>query len=362
VRRIVILGGGIAGLSAAWQLARRNAGKISLLEREPFLSTHASGRNAAIFRPLEADASLALLAARSLELFDELSPERPLVELSGLLLLARAPEVFAPIVNTARTQGTPHETETPEQVAARLRGMAVRGWYGLYTPSGGVLDIHALSETLSKASRALGVEIRCGTGALGVKTNDARFVGVEGADGELILADDVVVAAGAWTGDLADSAGLALPLTPIRRHLALLEPQRALPATAPAVWSLDDEVYFRRESHRVLSSPCDETVWSARPPQAELHCLAPLARKLAGIDEELGRAEVVRYWACLRTFAPDRRPVIGSDPRVDGVYWLAGLGGFGMTTGVAAGELLAQSVVGRQPPPELAVHRLLSGR
>lgn len=362
MRRIVIIGGGIAGLSAAWQLARSKAGKILLLEREPLMCTHASGRNAAIFRPLEAEASLATLACRSLELFEQLSPARPLVEPSGLLLLARAPEALAPVACSARALGMPHEIETPERVAARLNGLSVRGWHGLYAGSGGVLDIHGVSEALSRASRALGVEIRCGSGALGVRTNDARVVGVEVADGEFVAADDVVFAAGAWTGELGASVGLALPLTPVRRHLALLEPQRALPATVPAVWSLDDEVYFRREGQRVLSSPCDETAWSARAPQAELSCLAPLARKLGGIDEGLGRARVVRYWACLRTFAPDRRPVIGRDPRVEGIHWLAGLGGFGMTTGVAAGELLAQSFAGRDTPPELAVHRLLSGR
>jgi glycine/D-amino acid oxidase-like deaminating enzyme len=232
----------------------------------------------------------------------------------------------------------------------------------LYAASGGVLDIHALSEMLSRASRALGVEIRCGVGARGVKTNDARVVGVEMADGELVAADDVVFAAGAWSGELGEFSGFSLPLTPVRRHLALLEPQRVLPPTLPAVWSLDDEVYFRREGQRLLTSPCDETSWSAGAPQAEVQCLEPLAHKLGGIDAALGRAEVVRYWACLRTFAPDRRPVIGSDPRVEGLHWLAGLGGFGMTTGVAAAEVLARSFSGQPPPPELTVRRLLRGR
>lgn len=361
VRRIVVLGGGIAGLSAAWHLARKSAGKILLLEREPLTCTHASGRNAAIFRPLEADPSLATLARRSLELFDELSPDQPLVERSGLVLLARAPETLAPIARTARAVGTPNELLTPEQVSARLEGLTSRGWHGLYGASGGVLDIHALSEALVRASRTSGVEIRCGVGAMGLRTSEGRVLGVETWDHEFVEADDVVLAAGAWNRELGEAAGVALPLTPVRRHLALLEPQRVLPATLPAVWSLDDEVYFRREGQRVLTSPCDETEWSARAPQAEMQCLAPLAGKLGGIDEALSRARVARYWACLRTFAPDRRPVIGGDPRVKGIHWLAGLGGFGMTTGVAAGELLAQSFAGLNPPQELATERLLLG-
>lgn len=362
LRRIVVVGGGIAGLSVAWHLARSNTGRVLLLEREPLACTHASGRNAAIFRPLEVDPSLARLAQRSLELFDELSPDHPLVERRGLVLLARGPETLAPIVHTARSVGIPHEFEEPGQVSLRLKGLTVRGWHGLYTGCGGVIDIHALAEALVRASRTSGVEIRCGVSARGVRTNEQRVLGLDTSDDEFVEADDVILAMGAWSGELGDAAGFALPLTPVRRHLALLEPQRGLPLNLPAVWSLDDEVYFRREGQRVLASPCDETAWSSRAPQAEMQSLEPLARKLGEIDEGLSRAQVARYWACLRTFAPDRRPVIGPDPRVKGLHWLAGLGGFGMTTGVAAGELLARSFSGLNPPAELATERLLRPR
>ena len=296
---------------------------------------------------------------RSLQLFRELSPERPLLEASGLLLLAREPQTLEPIVRSARVLGTPHAIETPEQVSVRLSGLNTTGWHGLFSAAGGVLDIHALTEALAAASRAQDVEIRRGVAAVRLHTRAARVVGVETSEHGLIEADDVVLAAGAWSAEWGESAGVALPLTPVRRHLALLEPERGLPKTVPAVWSLDDEVYFRREGERVLASPCDETLWSARTPQAELQCLAPLATKLRGLDEGLGQAEVVRYWACLRTFAPDRRPVIGSDPRVRGVHWLAGLGGFGMTTGVAAGEILAQACIDSNTPPDFAPQRLL---
>lgn len=359
VKRIIIVGGGIAGLSAAWHLGRSGAGRVQLLEREPLLCTHASGRNAAIFRPLEADATLASLARRSLELFQELSPERRLVEATGLMLLAKAPETLEPIARAARAAGTPCVPEAPSQVSARLTGLCTAGWYGLFGATGGVLDIHALTEALGRVSRALGVEVRSNTGVLRVVTKGASVVGVETSQHEMLDADIVVLAAGAWNVELGASAGVALPLSPVRRHLALLAPEQPLPTGMPAVWSLDDEVYFRREGARVLTSPCDETEWTPGVPQAELQCLEGLAAKLGGIDAALGRAQLVRYWACLRTFVPDRRPVVGSDPRMRGIYWLAGLGGFGMTTAVAAGELLAQAVSGREPPPAVAPQRLL---
>ena len=362
VKRIIIVGGGIAGLSAAWHLARSGAGRVQLLERESLLCTHASGRNAAIFRPLEADSTLAGLARRSLELFQELSPERPLVDSTGLMLLAKTLVPLEPIARTARAVGTPCVLEAPREVSARLTGLCTEGWYGLYGATGGVLDIHTLTEALGRVSRALGVEVRSNSGVLRVVTRGAGVVGVETSQHEMLEADVVVLAAGAWNVELGMSAGVALPFTPVRRHLALLAPEQTLPTGMPAVWSLDDEVYFRREGARVLTSPCDETVWAPGIPQAEVQCLEGLAAKLGGIDAGLGRAQVVRYWACLRTFVPDRRPVIGGDPRVSGIYWLGGLGGFGMTTAVAAGELLAQAVTGREPPPSVAPQRFLGPR
>jgi glycine/D-amino acid oxidase-like deaminating enzyme len=221
-----------------------------------------------------------------------------------------------------------------------------------------VIDIHLLSISLERACRALGVEIMRGTEVLGVTSDGRRVSGVRTNHAELHC-EDVVLAAGAWCATLGERVDCPLPLTPIRRHLALLAPPRPLRDGTPAVWALGDEVYFRREGARVLASPCDETEWPSGAPQAELALLEPLWRKLSRIDSALAQASVARFWACLRTFAPDRRPVVGSDPRLEGLHWLGGLGGFGMTTGVAAAELLMRAVIDEEPVPEFAPERLL---
>jgi D-arginine dehydrogenase len=95
--------------------------------------------------------------------------------------------------------------------------------------------------------------------------------------------------------------------------------------------------------------------------QLDLERLAPLATRLDTLVQGIGSARVVRHWACLRIFAPDRLPVIGPDPRLSGLYWLAGLGGFGMTVGVAAGEQLASTLGATSAPHAYAVGRLLGG-
>ncbi|MHB8879622.1 MAG: FAD-dependent oxidoreductase, partial [Myxococcaceae bacterium] len=167
---------------------------------------------------------------------------------------------------------------------------------------------------------------------------------------------------GAWGGSLGASCGAPLSLTPLRRHLAILEASFKLDPGAPIIWDAEHEVYVRPESGGVLSSPGDEEPWPAELPPASQAGLELLAVKLARFAPRFADAAVRRSWACLRTFTSDRAAAVGPDPRVDGLYWLAGLGGHGMTGGLAAGELLACSFSGRPHPltDVLAPARLLA--
>jgi len=112
---------------------------------------------------------------------------------------------------------------------------------------------------------------------------------------------------------------------------------------SPTVWDVERGVYLRPEGTGVLASPCDE---EARPPGLEEPRVAPAVRallvdRLAESFPRFGRFTVRRAWAGVRTFAPDRRFVLGPDPRLAGFAWCAGLGGHGVTTAVAVGEAAA---------------------
>ena len=119
-------------------------------------------------------------------------------------------------------------------------------------------------------------------------------------------------------------------------------------------------MYFRREGNGALASPGDELAYAPCLPPTEPEALELLGHKLSGLAPALSDLTVRRAWACLRTFAPDRNLVLGRDPRVRGLCWLAGLGGHGMTLASAAAELLSADVVeGQEVPFGLSVRRLL---
>jgi D-arginine dehydrogenase len=147
----------------------------------------------------------------------------------------------------------------------------------------------------------------------------------------------------------------------LRRHLVYLVGDDLPNWRHPTLWRVDEPVYFRPEAGGILASPCDETPWEPGIPAANPMSVERLATRLSNLAPALANARVQRSWACLRTMAEDREPVIGSDPRLRGLYWLAGLGGRGMSCGVGAAEVLARGIVGLPHPlaRRLGVERLL---
>ncbi len=346
--RAIVVGAGIAGLATAWALARRGVAAI-IVEQEAQSFSHSSGRNAAIFRPLETSPCIARLASESNALLNALFESEPWLEPRGLLLVAAESSSLDRLRSVAARDGVatqPLSASGIHEHAPQLAGGRAR--HGLFVPTAGVVDPHAIATKLERGIKADGGVLRLSTPALELLREDNRVVGVSLA-GERLCADAVIVAAGAWARDLGRQAGLTLPLTPIRRHLAVLESASIVPAQQPTVWDVELETYFRPESGAVLASPCDETPWRAELPPRDPAALELLASRLAALAPALAEARVRTSWACLRTFASDRSLVVGPDPRAAGLIWVAGLGGFGMSVGPALGELAAQHATGETP-------------
>jgi D-arginine dehydrogenase len=355
-RRIAIVGGGIAGLATAYHLARGGS-SVTLFEREPLLATHSSARNAAIYVGISGGA-WGVLSRRSRELLDDMLGRARWLRGDGFIFVAPDEATLDEEVALARTAGAPHTVLGRRELEARTPVLA--GGFagaGLLLPEAGVLDIHLITSHLAERARAAGVTIALGREIAGVRIAGGKALGLDLAGGEVTRADAIVLAPGAWAASLGGACGAPLPLTPLRRHLAQLDPVEPVDEHGPTVWALGDEleVYFRPESGGVLASPCDEVPWPPSLPPADPDALERLADRLGKLAPGLGMASVRRAWACLRTFAPDRLPVIGADPRIEGLYWLAALGGSGMSVGVGAGELLAELVAGRDRPVAAAV-------
>lgn len=364
VADVVIVGGGIAGLSSAHALLGAGARRVRVVEREAAPCTHSSGRNAAIFRHLSVTPGDFELAVRSrARLSALLGGEAAWLRRTGAWYVAATRAPIEALARVAERGGCAHEIRSGDALARAIPsfdGGPTR--HGIFVPGDGVIDIHAVAQALLRSIAARGGAIACGTDVARVEREGSRVAGVRLASGERIAAGVVVIAAGAWGAELGASCGAPLPLTPRRRHLVQLAVPPGLAADEPVIWSLGDEMYLRPESGGLLASPCDEAAWKPELPATDPAGLELLAQKLARIAPRLAESRVRRAWACLRTFAPDAAAVIGPDPRVAGLYWLAGLGGHGMTGGVAAGEVLAASVVGKADPlaEMLAAGRLVN--
>ncbi|HEX6240634.1 MAG TPA: FAD-binding oxidoreductase [Polyangiales bacterium] len=368
-----MIGGGIAGLACAWQLGVHGIRDVLLLEAEPLLASHASARNAAIFLPLEESVNAIWLGARSRDLLDARLGTSWL-SAQGVALVAGYTEPLDELRYAARKFGVFHERWTALQIENRLPLLAPGDvHHALFLPLGGVIDIHRVLGSLARWAREQGTRVVHSAAVERVEVRKGRVARVVLQDGRSVRCERVVLAAGAWTGQLAQSFA-PLALTPLRRHLVLLgapsgdrrshgaddeadlEPARAgglvMPTwKAPVVWRVDDvPAYFRPESGMLLASPCDETAQEPGPLCVDPAQLETLSHKLESLAPGLAEAEVRRVWACLRTMSEDRELVVGPDPRVAGLHWLAGLGGRGMTCGVAAGELLARLMVGLPHP------------
>ncbi len=364
---VVVIGGGLAGAAAAWGLARRGH-RVTVLEREGRAGVHASGRNAGMIRQVVEDPAIGALAREGARLLAAppedlraaagLGGGGSLLRPTGSVLLA-GPEQGHALEEAARTAqagGLTCELVAPEALAGRLLGLEpverARGGVAVRTPSDGVADPHAVLSALLAAARAHGATVRLGTLAR-IVSERGRARGVElvradaPAETEHLAADVVVNAAGPWAAELvAVAGGMELPLVARRRHLFYTGPLAGIDPQHPWVWDVERGFYLRPESAGLLLCACDT---ESRPPEdaaADPRARDLLAGKVARLAPELANHPIAQEWAGLRTFAPDEGFVVGFDPCLDGLYWLAGLGGHGLTTSCALGLLAADGVEG----------------
>ena len=347
--RVLVIGAGIAGCSVAWHLSKRH--QVTVLEHAELPGAEASAQNAGMVRLLgedPAERALAIRTQRWLQHPDSDWCRDELSHVTGAVLgLAHDPlhlhdgvaHLSAHGVEVRSVQGAELSAVAPALSDAPLQ----QAWW---LPEARVVDPHALVQGFIRGLRRQGGALRCGVAVQEVLSRDGRVAGVRCA-GELIEADAVVLAAGAWSAPLAQTAGVERPLYPLRRTLLTARVEQAPAAGHPWCWIDDEGVYFRPESGGWLMSACDERL---DPPQrlggsrgapqpherALLHDkLQRLVPRLAGVVSQGG-------WSGLRTFAADRSPMLGPEPMVDGLWWATGLGGYGVTCSYGVGEALAQ--------------------
>ncbi len=366
--RVAIVGAGMAGAATAWHLARLGIRPVAILEQEKSPGTHSTGRNAAILRTAIADPVLHILARESKAFYLEppagFAPG-PLVDPVGLVLAA-APGHEEPLRAWARDPRCQVGLAEipPEEVRRRVPLLARELGAAFVQEDEGILDVHTILHAFLAGARQEGARLRPGCRATALWLEGDRLRGLH-TDGGRLEAEAVVLAGGGHADVLARTAGLELGLIPRRRHLLATGPLAQVDPRWPVVWIAGDEFYFRPESGGLLLSACDTQV--VPPEEGETPdstVLEAIADKTSRWLPEVAGAGAASFWAGLRTFAPDERFVLGPDPRLEGLWWTAGLGGHGITCAPAAGRITAAWLAtGRPPAPEaeaLAPGRLLA--
>jgi D-arginine dehydrogenase len=348
--RVVIVGAGVAGTSTAAALARAGIGPGVILEREPLPGAHASGKNAGIACLVEFDPVVRQLGVVSVRrLRDMTAAGAPVVKPGSGLYVGHAIEQarFAECVEGLRALGARADLLSRDEACRQFPFLSHVGCdLVLHSADEGVIDIHALLLAYLGEARRGRFSLLTRTDVTALRITDGRVDGVVTSRGTM-SADIVVDASGAWAGRLG--RGHPLPLQPVRRHLIVSAASGPVPSSAPLVWHMTDRYYFRPEGQGLLLSPCDETPHEPRVPEADPAALDALAAKLAASAPALSDLPIRSSWACLRTFAPDRRPIIGWDPDLPGLFHVSGLGGFGMGTSWAVGEVAAALLQNRSP-------------
>jgi D-arginine dehydrogenase len=348
---VVIVGSGIAGASLACFLAERGVADVLLLEREPQAGYHATGRSAAVLAELDPHPilqQLKILGAGFLRNPPAGFAETPLLDPSGILLLFREPlwSALREVAGLFREQGIGLRLLSPVEAAARVPVLGTDRLDGaVLLPEDGHIDVHGLLSAYLRHARRRGVEHRLGVEVRGVRVERGRCAGVRTDAGE-VRARWVVNAAGAWAGEIARLAGATpIALVPHRRTIVTFAaPEGVEPRGWPFVVSEADRLYFAPESGGLLLSPMDEEPTEPCDARPDERVIAEAMERLGRLAPRLVPRALRRRWAGLRTFAPDRAPVVGEDPRVPGFFWLAGQGGAGIETSPALGQIAADLI------------------
>jgi len=333
---ILIIGGGIAGLSTACHLALAGQGGVTLVEREQLPGFYASGHNAGIARRLTGRAEHTALTVQGRDRLLQAG----LMRASGGYLLGAEPGGTRDLAEEARAFGV----EAARGAGSPIAGLRAAEW--LHLPGDGVIDIDALLRHCADTARAGGARLRFGCQVEGIVPDPGGFR--VATDQGPVRARIVVNAAGAWAGEVGRMAGgLDLAFMPLRRHLVWSP--APCPADQPWAWWADRPLYLRPESGGALLCACEESSVPLPPrglqPAHDDAVLEQLAGSLKELVPALAEAPIARLWCGLRTFAPDRRFVLGRDPLQPGLFWVAGLGGHGMTSGLAVGQWAADSIL-----------------
>jgi glycine oxidase len=352
--QVLIIGGGIAGCSVAVELRRRGV-EVTVVDRDQ-PGSGATGASAGMLAPLyesyEPDAAFRFglesmaLWPRFAEELEELS-EWPVAHRSTGMLVANRTEKEEEQARAALTwqeeMGLHGELLSPEEARKHHPGVGPDFPSYLWLPAEAQVDVQRLAVGLADAVRGAGGRVLAGRPVREVLADGGRAAGVVLDDGTRLQGNGVVMAAGAWAPQL-DGFPEVLPVKPIRGQIL-----RLLPGSPPPWTLLADHrgryLVPRENGTLLVGSTMEDVGYRDEVTDEGRAAIIDTALELfPGLEE----ARIVERWAGLRPITPDTWPILGPEPKMEGLFYAAGYGRNGILFAPLASRILADLILDGQ--------------
>lgn len=367
---IVIIGGGIIGVSVAYYLGKMGARNVLLLEKD-LIGEGSTGLCAGGIRrqwTTEVNMHFALKAFEIFQHFKDEFDVDPEFHQTGYLFLATSEEeleIFKENVEFQNRFGVPSQILTREEVEKEwpfLNTEDVLG--GAFCDTDGYAGPYEVTEGIARAARRHGVEISEKTEVTSIGVEGDRIVSVT-IPGGRVQAPIVVNATGPYAANVGKMAGIEVPVKPIRRQLFVTDPFNKIPPSVPLTIDDKQNFYFRREGESVLlSGPQDEE--PSFNLSTDFYAMVETAEKASHRVPVFEEANIARGWGGLYEISPDNHAILGGVPEVEGLYLANGLSGHGFQHGPAVGMVIAELILkGRAETIDidpLALNRFKEGK
>jgi D-arginine dehydrogenase len=344
---VLIIGAGIAGASAAYELSTSR--RVIVLERESQPGYHTTGRSAAIYTKNYGSRVIRALTRASYRFFTKTPQEfidHQLLTPRGGLFVARGDQLDAldaAFADSHTLVPSIRRLDTAETI--RINPVLNPDFVGgaIFEPEASDIDVHALHGGFLKGLRSRGGSVVTNADVSAIAHDAGNWVVETGAG--RFSAPVVVNAAGAWCDVIAKLAGVSpIGLEPKRRTVFTFDPPPELDISSwPLTIDFDESFYFKPDAGKILCSPADETPSAPCDAQPEEIDVAIAIDRLQTVTSLQVRT-IASKWAGLRSFVADKTPVIGMDDKADGFFWLAAQGGYGIQTSPAAGRVAASLI------------------
>lgn len=323
-----------------------------LLEREDRLAAGSTGACAGGFRTQFSSEINIRLSLASVPMITGFTQEHGLpldVARHGYLFLVRDEALWRDFVTAnalQRSLGVDAELLSAEEALELAPGIETDGIVGAaYGPNDGIADPSGLTQGYATLARRAGAEIALDVAVTAIRHDGESVTGVQTSDGS-IDAPIVVNAAGPWAGVLAATAGVELPLEAIPRHVLVTGAFEGSPERRTLVIDAVTSFYFHREGPGVLmgmGGPDERASFETKPDESFVADeLLPTATR---VFPPLEDASIEHSWVGLYEMTPDRHPIIGEAPGVQGLYLANGFSGHGFQHAPVVGKLLAELIV-----------------